>query len=106
MRLLAILLLDRATHREAPNYILIRRFEKNGIGVGELKITLLLIVIENRYGRIPGIAVIAGNHGENVTHVFLPVGHGSEGDYQMPISPLDDKGLPDSPRVRMLVHMP
>ena len=95
MGLLAVLLLDRATHGEAPNDILIRRFEKNGIGVSELKVALLFIVIENGYRLIPGIAVIAGNHGENVPHVLLAISHGSIGDYQMPALPLGYEGLPD-----------
>ena len=106
MRFLAVLLLDGATHGETPNDILIRRFEKNGVSVSELKIALLFIVIENRYRFLPSIAIVAGNHGENVTHVLLSIGHGSKGDYQMPAFPLGYEGLPDSPRIRMLIHMP
>jgi len=105
MRFFAILLFDRATHGEAPNDILIRGFEKNGVSVSELKIALLLIVIENRYRFLPSITTISGNHGENVTHVLLSIGHGSKGDYKMPILPLGYEGLPDSPRIRMLIHM-
>ena len=106
MRLLAVLLLNRTTHGEALNYILVRRFEKNGVGISELKIALLFIVIENRYGFIPGISIIAGNHGKNVPHVLLSIGHGPKSDYQMPALPMGYEGLPDPPRVRMLIHMP
>lgn len=106
MRLLAILLLDRTAHGEAPNYILVRRLKQYRIRIGELNVALLLVVVENGHRLLPSIAIISRYHGEDIPHVLLAIGHGSKSHDQMPAFPLGYEGLPDSPRIRVLIHMP
>jgi len=101
LRIFAVLIDDGATHGETPKHILVRRFEQNRVGVGELNRTLPSVVVEDGHWLGPCVAIVLGNACEDITHVLFAVGHRTKRHHQMLPLPLRNEGLPQPPCIRV-----
>jgi len=103
LRILAVLIVHRTAHREAPEHVLARRLEEHRIGIGELQRPVSLLVIEDENGVAPFIAVVGGNARQDVSHVRLAGNARAEGNDQVLGFPFRDVRLPQQRCSRVLL---